>query len=51
LLQFLWWAAHDGQKLASALEYAPLPASVVTKVESTLRKLTVQGKAVLAASK
>ncbi|HZX67055.1 MAG TPA: phosphate ABC transporter substrate-binding protein PstS, partial [Myxococcales bacterium] len=51
LLQFLWWAAHDGQKLASALEYAPLPAPVVTKVESTLRKLTVQGKAVLAASK
>ncbi|MFL5248749.1 MAG: phosphate ABC transporter substrate-binding protein PstS [Myxococcales bacterium] len=51
LLQFLWWAAHDGQKLASALEYAPLPAPVVTKVESTLRKLTVQGKAVLATSK
>ncbi|MFL5457934.1 MAG: phosphate ABC transporter substrate-binding protein PstS [Myxococcales bacterium] len=51
LLQFLWWAAHDGQKLASALEYAPLPAPVITKVESTLRKLTVQGKAVLAASK
>ncbi|MFL5416822.1 MAG: phosphate ABC transporter substrate-binding protein PstS [Myxococcales bacterium] len=51
LLQFLWWAAHDGQKLASALEYAPLPAPVVSKVESTLRKLTVQGKAVLAASK
>ncbi|MFL5393064.1 MAG: phosphate ABC transporter substrate-binding protein PstS [Myxococcales bacterium] len=51
LLQFLWWAAHDGQKLAAALEYAPLPAPVVTKVESTLRKLTVQGKAVLAASK
>ena len=51
LLQFLWWAAHDGQKLASALEYAPLPPPVVSKVESTLRKLTVQGKAVLAASK
>ncbi|MFL5401056.1 MAG: phosphate ABC transporter substrate-binding protein PstS [Myxococcales bacterium] len=51
LLQFVWWAAHDGQKLASALEYAPLPAPVVSKVESTLRKLTVQGKAVLAASK
>jgi phosphate transport system substrate-binding protein len=51
LLHFLWWAEHDGQKLAAALEYAPLPRSVVTKVEDTLRKLTVQGKPVLAASK
>ena len=51
LLHFLWWAEHDGQKLAPALEYAPLPPPVVTKVEETLRKLTVQGKPVLAASK
>ena len=51
LLQFLWWAQHDGQKLAPALEYAPLPGPVVTKVENTLRKITVQGKAVLATSK
>jgi len=51
LLHFLWWAEHDGQKLAPALEYAPLPKPVVTKVEETLRKLTVQGKPVLAASK
>jgi phosphate transport system substrate-binding protein len=51
LLRFLWWAEHDGQKLAAALEYAPLPKPVVTKVEDTLRKLTVQGKPVLAASK
>jgi phosphate transport system substrate-binding protein len=51
LLHFLWWAEHDGQKLAPALEYAPLPKPVVTKVEDTLRKLTVQGKPVLAASK
>src|SRR5438270_3098371 len=51
LLRFLWWAEHDGQKLAPALEYAPLPGPVVTKVENTLRNLTVQGKAVLAARK
>jgi phosphate transport system substrate-binding protein len=51
LLQFLWWAEHDGQKLAPALDYAPLPKPVVHKVENTLRKLTVQGKAVLAARK
>src|SRR5438270_3318103 len=51
LLRFLWWAAHDGQKMAPQLDYAPLPQPVVAKVENTLRKLTVQGKAVLAASK
>ena len=51
LLRFLWWAAHDGQKMAPQLDYAPLPQPVVAKVENTLRKLTVQVKAVLAASK
>src|SRR6185436_9908624 len=28
---FLWWAIHDGQKLAAPLDYAPLPAAVVQK--------------------
>jgi phosphate transport system substrate-binding protein len=51
LLQFLWWAVHDGEKAASSLDYAPLPKPVVHKVESTLKKMTVQGKAVLASSK
>jgi phosphate transport system substrate-binding protein len=51
LLQFLWWAVHDGEKAAAALDYAPLPKSVVHKVEGTLKKMTVQGKAVLATSK
>jgi phosphate transport system substrate-binding protein len=51
LLKFLWWAAHDGQKLAAPLDYAPLPQPVVRKVEATLRQITVQGKAVLAARK
>jgi phosphate transport system substrate-binding protein len=51
LVNFLWWAIHDGQKTAGALDYAPLPGPVVQKLEGTLKKLTVQGKAVLAASK
>jgi phosphate transport system substrate-binding protein len=45
---FLWWAIHDGQKAAPALDYAPLPAPVVTKIEKTLKTLTVQGKPALA---
>jgi phosphate transport system substrate-binding protein len=48
LVHFLWWAIHDGQKMAAALDYAPLPAPLVKKVESTLQSITVQGRAVLA---
>jgi phosphate transport system substrate-binding protein len=51
LLQFLWWAVHDGEKAAAGLDYAPLPKAVVHKVEGTLKRMTVQGKAVLATSK
>jgi phosphate transport system substrate-binding protein len=39
LAQFLWWALHDGQKFARALDYAPLPDSVVEKVEARLKTL------------
>ena len=48
LADFLWWAIHDGQKLAPALDYAPLPEAVVKKIEATLKTLTVQGKRALA---
>ncbi len=44
LVNFLWWAVHDGQASAPSLDYAPLPKAVVTKVEKTLKSLTVQGK-------
>src|SRR5262249_22859863 len=49
LVQFLWWASHDGQQFAAPLDYSPLPAPVVKKVETTIRTLTVQGKTVNAA--
>jgi phosphate transport system substrate-binding protein len=52
LVRFLWWAIHEGQAAAAALDYAPLPKAVVAKVEKTLEVLTVQGKPVsLAASR
>jgi phosphate transport system substrate-binding protein len=50
LVKFLWWAIHDGQKLAGPLDYAPLPAAVVTKVEATLKTITASGKSVLASA-
>jgi phosphate transport system substrate-binding protein len=51
LIRFLWWATHEGQKDAPALDYAPLPKSVVAMVEKTIQSMTVQGKPAHLASK
>jgi phosphate transport system substrate-binding protein len=51
LVEFLWWAIHDGQRFAAPLDYAPLPAGVVEKVAATIKSLTVQGKPVSIAAK
>jgi phosphate transport system substrate-binding protein len=49
LVNFLWWATHEGQRYASDLLYAPLPASVVKQIEAKIREITHQGKPLLAA--
>ncbi|WP_242394565.1 phosphate ABC transporter substrate-binding protein PstS [Anaeromyxobacter oryzisoli] len=46
IVQFLWWAVHDGQHLAAPLDYAPLPRAVVEKVSAKLKTLKVQGRPV-----
>jgi phosphate transport system substrate-binding protein len=40
VLDFLRWALHDGEQSASSLDYAPLPAALVTRLDSTLATLT-----------
>jgi phosphate transport system substrate-binding protein len=50
LVSFLWWAIHDGQKVAASLDYAQLPKPVVERVERTLQSVTVQGKPVSVAA-
>jgi phosphate transport system substrate-binding protein len=47
LVDFLWWAVHDGQKYAPTLLYAPLPKSLVVRIESTLRSVTSRGQPIL----
>ena len=42
--EFLWWATHDGQKLAPELDYAPLSAGVQKKVEEGLKAITFNGQ-------
>ena len=39
IAKFLWWASHEGQRLGPPLDYAPLPPSVLPKVEASIRKL------------
>ena len=43
LVEFLWWAIHDGQNYASDLYYVPLPSSVVAHNEETIRMITYNG--------
>lgn len=44
LVDFLWWAIHDGEQMARDLLYAPLPQEVVTKAEQKINSITYQGK-------
>ncbi len=46
LVDFLWWATRDGQKLAAEMDYAPLADGVKAKVEEALKSLTYQGSAI-----
>ncbi len=51
LVDFLWWAIHDGSEFARNLHYAPLPEEVVKKVEGKLNSITADGKTLREASK
>jgi phosphate transport system substrate-binding protein len=44
LVDFLWWATHDGEKLATELDYAPLSEGVQKKVEDALKVITYNGQ-------
>ncbi|MEZ5427455.1 MAG: phosphate ABC transporter substrate-binding protein PstS [Pyrinomonadaceae bacterium] len=44
LVDFLWWAVHDGEKFTKDLHYAPLPDEVVKKVEAKIKSITSGGK-------
>ena len=46
LVDYLWWATHDGQKFAADLDYAPLAAPVSEKVGQALQSLTYGGQSI-----
>jgi len=41
LVEFLWWAIHDGQKMAPTLLYAPLSPELVKLDEQIIKKIVV----------
>jgi phosphate ABC transporter phosphate-binding protein len=43
LVNFLWYVVHDGQNLASNLDYAALPSNVVTLNSATIESITFNG--------
>jgi phosphate transport system substrate-binding protein len=45
LVDYLWWAIHDGQSFAKDLKYAPLPAEIVKRAEAKVNSVTSGGKA------
>lgn len=44
LIDFLWWAVHDGQQFAPALEYVPLPDEIVEMNTEAIERITFQGR-------
>lgn len=43
LVDFLWWGIHDGEAFAKDLQYAPLPADIVTRAEGKIKSITAGG--------
>ena len=48
LVNFLWWALHDGEKFAAPLLYAPLPENVTRLAGEKVKTITFQGSSLLA---
>lgn len=44
LVDFLWWALHDGTQYARSLSYAPLPDEVRQRAEQKLNSITANGQ-------
>jgi phosphate transport system substrate-binding protein len=48
LVDFLWWAIHDGQQKAPEMNYAPLPPDIVLRAEEEIKSITYKGKTLYA---
>jgi len=47
LLNFIWWAVHEGQSYSEALLYPRLPPEVIVICEELLRSITYNGQPII----
>ena len=47
MVDFLWWAIHNGQSYAAQVDYSAMAPDLVAKVEAVLKSVTVGGQPVL----
>ena len=47
LVNFLWWALHDGATYEADLSYAAIPADAVKKAEALIKSIKYQGQPIL----
>ncbi|MCS7097480.1 MAG: phosphate ABC transporter substrate-binding protein PstS [Candidatus Methanomethyliaceae archaeon] len=47
IVNFIWWAIHEGQNYSEALLYPKLPSEVVKIGESLLKQVTHQGRSLI----
>jgi phosphate transport system substrate-binding protein len=47
LAKYVWWGLHEGQKFSKDLDYAPIPAKVLAKIEGRLKELRSGDKKLL----
>jgi phosphate transport system substrate-binding protein len=47
LVNMLWWAIHNGQQYTTALDYAPLSSTAVTKAENEILSIKYNGQPLL----
>ena len=47
LVNFLWWALHDGTSYEADLSYAAIPADAVKKAEVLIKSIKYQGQSIL----
>lgn len=46
LIDLIWWMTHDAQTINESLDFAPLPDSVVAKVEDLLNSVVYNGESI-----
>lgn len=47
LVNFLWWALHDGTSYEAGLQFAAIPADAVKKAEVLIKSIKYQGQSIL----